>query len=354
MHISQKLLPVLLLTTAFSAMAAAPVTPTDAGRVLQDNQAPGSPNTPLPPPIQAPQAPKQTVPEGATQDIRIKVNEFTFSGNSVISTEKLQATIAEFTNRELNFGELLQVTDKIETLYREAGYFLAQATLPPQKIRSGIIDIVVTEGRLGKVRLEGESRIKPDVLYRYLDKLPTGEVMIEDKLDRQALLASELAGTQIKLDLQAGDTPGTTDVVLVQQATPMFTGRASLDNHGLPATGENRLSVNAALNSPFHLGDRFSTNFIISDSRDLHTYGLRYELPIGGDGWRVNLAKTRAVYSLGGAFTALDANGTADSWRGGVSYPWLRSSPATSAPPPRWCSPWPGCARGRVRWASRR
>ncbi|MFM9914041.1 MAG: ShlB/FhaC/HecB family hemolysin secretion/activation protein [Methylophilaceae bacterium] len=323
-----RLLFPLLLGATFSVLAAAPVTPTDAGRVLQDNQAPGSPNTPLPPPIQAPQTPKQAVPAGAAQDVRVNVSEFAFSGNSVISTEALQAAVAEFTNRELNFGELLQVTDKIETLYHQAGYFLAQATLPPQQIRDGVISIAVTEGKLGKVRLEGESRVKPEVLYHYLDRLPTGEVIIESQLDRQALLASELAGAEIKLDLQAGDDPGTTDVVLVQQATPLFTGRIGLDNYGLPATGENRLSVSAALNSPFHLGDRLSANFIVSDDRNLHTYGLRYELPIGGDGWRVSLAKTRAVYSLGGAFSALNASGTADSWRAGVSYPWLRSRSA--------------------------
>ena len=115
MKITKKLLPALLLTAAFSAIAAAPATPTDAGRALQDNQAPGSPNTPLPPPIQAPQTPKQTAPAGAAQDVRVKVSEFAFSGNSVISTETLQATVAEFTNRELNFGELLQVRRPLES-----------------------------------------------------------------------------------------------------------------------------------------------------------------------------------------------------------------------------------------------
>lgn len=327
MNRTQSLIALLLLAATFSAMAAAPVTPTDAGRVLQDNKpAPATPPA-APPPLKAPEAPKQTVPEGA-QDVRVKVSEFTFSGNSVIATEKLLAAVAEFTGRDLNFGELLQVTDRVEAVYHEAGYFLAQAVLPPQQIRSGAIAIAITEGRLGKVRLEGESRVKPEVLAAYMNRLPSGEVVIESKLDRQALLINELAGLSAKLDMQAGDTPGTTDIILIQEPTPLLTGKVEIDNYGMPATGENRLSINAALNSPLHLGDRLTGNAVASDTGHLHTYGLRYELPIGTDGWNMYLAKSRAVYSLGEGFSALNASGTADSWRAGVGYPWLRSRSA--------------------------
>lgn len=328
MSFAKSALAAPLLVAVFSVFAAAPVTPTDAGRVLQDNKpAPVAPSA-LPAPIQAPQTPKPVLPEGAGQDIRVKATSFTFSGNTVISSEQLQTAVASFAGRELNFGELLQVTDHIEALYHEAGYFLAQAVLPPQQIRSGIIAIAITEGKLGNVRLEGESRISPDVVYRYLDRLPKGQVVTEAALDRQVLLINALAGGTANLDLQAGDDPGTTDVVLAQKTDALFTGRAEIDNYGLPATGENRLSVNVALNSPLHRGDRLTGNIIASDSGHLHTYGIRYELPVGGNGWRMYLAKTRAVYSLGEAFSALNASGTADSWRAGVSYPWLRSRTA--------------------------
>lgn len=327
MNRTQILVATPLLIATLSAFAAAPVTPTDAGRVLQDNKpAPAAPPV-APPPLKAPEAPKPAVPEGA-QDVRVKVSEFTFSGNSVIPTETLKAAVAEFTGRDLNFGELLQVGDRVEAVYHKAGYFLAQAVLPPQQIRSGAIAIAVTEGRLGKVRLEGESRVKPDVLYGYLNRLPSGEVLIDSKLDRQALLINELVGVAAKLDLQAGEALGTTDVILIQEPAPLFTGRVEIDNYGMPATGEKRLSINAALNSPLHIGDRLSGNIVASDTGHLHTYGMRYELPISSDGWRVHIAKSRAVYSLGGAFTALNASGTADSWRGGISYPWLRSRTA--------------------------
>lgn len=313
-----------LATAPLLSYAAGPVPPTDAGRILQESKpAPAAPGA-LPPPIQAPATPKQAVPEGAGQDVRVKVTEFKFSGNSVISEEKLLAAVAEWSGKSLNFGELLQVTDRIETLYHDAGYFLAQATLPPQQIRDGAISIVITEGRLGKTRLEGESRISPDTINKYLDRLPKGEVVTEGPLNRQTLLINDLSGGQASLDMQAGEEAGTTDLVLEQKATPLFTGRINADNFGMPATGEHRVGINAALNSPLHVGDRLSGNVVATGTGNLHTYGLRYDLPIGGDGWKVYLSKSLARYSLGDAFKPLRASGIADSWRAGVSYPLIR------------------------------
>jgi hemolysin activation/secretion protein len=319
---------ILLVFFTAAAHAAAPDVPTDAGRVLKDNlPPPGGPATTPPPALPAPQAPKPATPQGA-EDIRVDVSAFNFTGNTVIPTEKLQAAVAEWAGKPLNFGDLIQVTEKVEAVYRDAGYFLAQAVLPPQQIRSGVISIAITEGRLGKMRIEGTSRVSPETWYRYLDQLPAGEVATEAMLDRQALLINELAGASASLDLQAGEAPGTTDVVLMHQPQPLLAGRINVDNHGLPATGEYRLGLNAALNSPLHRGDRLTGNVVLSNTGNLHTYGLRYELPFGGKGWRAYLDKSRAQYSLGGAFSALDASGTADSWRAGVSYPWLRGRKA--------------------------
>ena len=143
-------------------------------------------------------------------------------------------------------------------------------------------------------------------------------------LERPSLLLNDLAGGGANMDLQAGDEPGTTDIVIIQKADPLFSGRISIDNQGLPATGERRLSLGINLNSPLHMGDKLTGNFSGSNG-NLHTYALNYDLPVGGDGWHVHGGVSRAVYALGGAFSALEASGTADSVRLGASYPYIRS-----------------------------
>ena len=305
---------------------AAPPLPVDAGKVLRDSQ-PAQPAKPSKQKeIKAPAAQKQNV---NSADVTVDVKKITYSGNSALSNEQLDNTTAQWRGRALNFGDLIQMTDAIEAAYHKQGYFLAQATLPPQKIINGVINVVVSEGKLGKVRLEGESRISSDVLYGFLDKLPKDQPLTEAKLERQALLITDLIGGRANVDLQAGEDAGTTDVVLSQTADQLFTGRADIDNYGFPSTGEYRLGLSGSVNSPFHRGDLLSGNFITTNTGNLQAYGLRYDTPIGGDGWHVNLSKTLALYSLGGNFANLNADGRADSWRLGTSYPMLRSRKAS-------------------------
>jgi hemolysin activation/secretion protein len=261
-------------------------------------------------------------------DVHVQVTHFEFTGNSALSTETLRAVVAAWTGRSLNFGELIQAVEAIEARYKEAGYFLAQGYLPPQKIKDGGIEIAISEGRLGEARLEGESRIASDVLYRYLDRLPKDQALVLSTLERQVLLINELAGSHASLDLQAGEKPGSSDVVIAQKPDELITGRLDANNHGLPSTGEKRYGLTLNANSPFTLGERVSLNALTSENRDLTSYTLRGELPIGGDGWRLMATASRAEYSLGGAFSSLEASGTADSLRVGAAYPIIRSRAA--------------------------
>jgi hemolysin activation/secretion protein len=316
----------LTLLMALWAMPVAGQAPPDAGRLLQETRPPPSPERqalPLPP-LQAPATPRSS-PPASGGDTRVQVTHFDFSGNSALSTEVLGTAVAPWAGRSLTFGDLIQAVEAIEARYKEAGFFLAQAYLPPQKIRDGAIEIAISEGRLGETRLEGESRVSSDVLYRYLDRLPKDQALVLATVERQVLLINELAGIRTSLDLQAGENPGSTDIVLAQQTDELISGRLDANNHGAPSTGVRRYGLTLNAGSPFNQGERISANLLSSEDRNLISYSLRGELPVGGDGWRLIATASRAEYSLGGAFANLEASGTADSIRLGAAYPLLRS-----------------------------
>ena len=310
--------------------AQAQVIPPDAGRVLQETQQLAQPRPAAPsalPPIQAP-TPSKPPPPAPAGEAKVNVTHFTFVGNDSLSQEILQAAVEKWANRALNFGELMQAVEAVEARYKAAGYFLAQAYLPPQKIRDGAIEIAVAEGRLGETRLEGESRINSEVIFKYLDRLPKGKAVTMAGVERQILLINELAGGHAALDLQAGEASGSTDIVLTQTTEALMTGRLDVSNHGSPSTGEKRIGLSLTGNSPLNLGDRLSANILTTETGNLASYSLRYELPVGGEGWRLTGAASLAEYSLGGNFAALGASGQARSLRLGAAYPLLRSRAA--------------------------
>ncbi len=304
------------------AIAAAP----DAGQILRDTK----PASPLPPTRQpeeniVPEAAKPVAQPSPSDDVRVTISHFTFTGNVTFSQEVLHAAIADAENKPLNFGELMAVVDKVEAVYKKAGFFLAQAYLPPQKIKDGTIEISVSEGLIGQSRLEGESRIKPEVVFAYLDQLPKGAAVKLTEIERQILLINDLAGSRATLDLQASDEAGKTDIVIAQKQDPLITGRVELNNHGMESTGKNRTGVFLNMNSPLKRGDRLNANWVRSENGDLASYALNYDLPIGAQGLHLNAGTSLSQYSLGGDFASLQASGTVRAYHVGTSYSVLRS-----------------------------
>ena len=305
-----------------AAIAAAP----DAGQILRDTK----PASPLPPTRQpeeniVPEAAKPVAQPSPSDDVRVTISHFTFTGNVTFSQEVLHAAIADAENKPLNFGELMAVVDKVEAVYKKAGFFLAQAYLPPQKIKDGTIEISVSEGLIGQSRLEGESRIKPEVVFAYLDQLPKGAAVKLTEIERQILLINDLAGSRATLDLQASDEAGKTDIVIAQKQDPLITGRVEVNNYGMESTGKNRTGVFLNMNSPLKRGDRLNANWVRSENGDLASYALNYDLPIGAQGLHLNAGTSLSQYSLGGDFASLQASGTVRAYHVGTSYSVLRS-----------------------------
>ena len=275
-------------------------------------------------PILAPeQESKQKSPAG---EVRVMVTRFTFNGNNSISTEQLSGIVADGENKSLNFGELMTIVERVENYYKAAGYFLAQAYLSPQKIQDGSIEISVSEGRLGQARLEGESRVKAAVVYAYLDKLDKGKAVKLAAVERQILLINDLAGSSAKLDVQASEESGFTDIVISQELKSALSGRVELNNHGMPSTGQEHLGLFINDSSPLGLGDRLSGNAMSSNHGNLVSYGLNYELPVGANGWRISSGTSLSQYKIvSDAYKALNLTGTIHAYRIGLTYPFIRS-----------------------------
>ena len=300
----------------------------EVDKILQDATRP-SERAPAPAPLPEitppKELPKPAIPDAAAE-IRINVTRFKFSGNEEIKEATLRAALADSENKALNFGELMAIVDRVEAVYKTAGYFLAQAYLAPQKIKDGEIEINVSEGKLGQTRIEGESRIKPAVIYTLLDQLPKGRAVKLVEVERQVLLINDLAGSSATLDVQASETSGFTDIVIAQKLEPLLSGRVEGNNHGMPATGENRVGVFLNASSPRGLGDRLSANLMRSSNGNIVSYGLNYDLPVGGNGWHLTAGASLSQYKIAsGPSAGLKATGNVKSMRVGAVYPLRRS-----------------------------
>lgn len=278
------------------------------------------------PPLEL-QQPKATVPApGAT---RISPAAFSFTGNTVFSSELLAALLASRLHQSTDLAGLTEAANAVSAYYRQKGYLLTQAYLPEQAFTAegGTVTIAILEARVGRVtvRVEGAGISQAFAENLVAGQLKPGDAVTEYALDKPVLLLRDLAGYEAAATVQPGERPGQADVLVTVQAKgPRFDGSVSVDNHGARTAGAVRAVLNANINNLLGRGDVLALSAQHSDQAGSALYRLGYTVPVGASGARLGLSLARLDYALGKQFEALGASGSADIAGISLSQPLLR------------------------------
>lgn len=310
-----------LLISSCDSFLYAQVAPTDAGRILRDEQ---NRNRSVAPPARA-SIPLKTQEPATAQDAtggpKIRVSSLRFVGNTALDAEKLLASLDISPDRELDLGQLRKLAERVTQVYRQAGYPFAQAVLPKQEIKEGVVVIEVIEGRYGSVAVTGDDRLAAHV-EGYLGALKPGALIEENELQHALLVMSEVPGVTFSPVFSPGALGGTADLKVLASRDDDWHGSAKIDNYGVRFSGAYRLQLEATRAGLFRLGDKVGANLLVTDER-LLLGGARYELPLSFSGLRAFAGYSRTDYQLGAGYQGF--TGLADTWSAGLTYPLLRS-----------------------------
>jgi len=315
----------LLAVTVLSTTAVAADIP-DSGRLLRENVLPPSvaPRKELPK-VNIPVEQKEQAPSG----VRVKVQSFVFTGNTVFSNSELSVFMTSYIGKELTLAELNAAAATITAVYREKGYFLAQAIIPPQTIKSEApIIIQIIEGVLDGVRLETkpvETRTSRTVLQKYISRVPTGRPAEEGVISDMIMRVNELPSISSRILLEPGNSQGTTRGVLEVTEGKPYSISIDTDNHGNYSTGYYRIGSSLELYSPLHRGDLFTVRAQTSFSGDSQSVQAGYILPVSSSGTKVGINYSFVTYKLGESFKSLDASGDAHNVSLNITQPVIRS-----------------------------
>lgn len=304
----------------------------DAGRILKETRPEPPPRPAAPPPTVRPLPPEPT-PAPAPQEsaVKFELKGVRFVGNTVVSTEELNAIAAGKIGQEVTFRDLQEITAGVTQRYRSAGYFLGQAVVPAQEIKDGIVEISVIEGRLGKIRIERAegAPISEERVRSFLTGLPLGAPLTEDALARSMLLLSDLPGITVQSSLAEGEEPGTADLIVEIGLGRRLGFEVDVDNYGIKSAGQVRIGATARVASPFGIGDNLDLRVMLAEANRTNFIRLGYELPVGGAGTRFGVGFANLNYDLGQPFAPLGAEGYARVLNASLFHPFARTRNAT-------------------------
>ena len=281
----------------------------DAGSILESTkQAPSLPRSE--PPV-LPRAPEPRPALGAP-GLKLVVNAFKVTGNTIYPEEVLLEQVKEFVGKEQTIDGLNDAATKVRAYYRERGYFLVQAYLPQQEIKSGVVEIAVIEARVGKVgmNLKEGTRFSEGLVRGIIEShLKEGDIITETGLETPLLLLNDLPNAIVTSEIKPSQTIGSADLLIsVSDAPVSVSGSVDVDNYGNRFTGAIRAGVSFNLANPLALGDQLSYRAFTTDEH-MSFYRVAYVVPVGYWGTRVGVSYATFHYQLGKDFAATQSHG---------------------------------------------
>lgn len=307
------------LATLCTSATSAAAPPPDAGLLQRQAE-----RTLSPAPAAAP--PAGALPAAPASDAgpQFEVLRFELQGVTLLPPQALQDALAPWRGRPLRFDDLQAALRRIVAVYREHGW-LARAELPEQDITEGTVRVQVLEGRFGRLGVLDEGRrADGGFIARMAGRgLEPGQPYPLWRLERGLLLANDLPGVYVDGVLQAGQSPGSSDLILQVDDGPLFGGSLAVGNDGSRYTGRAQAIARLTLDNPGGRGDQLGVTLM--RGQELEYAGASYSLALGASGLRGNLGYTSLHYRLGKEFELLEARGGSRLHRAGLSYPLHRS-----------------------------
>jgi len=304
-----------------SALAQVPLpSPADPSRIEErtspQRPAPGRPEAP-PIPRPAPAA----VPE-ALKGVKMTLTEIRFEGATAIPVERLNAAAAPYLGREITGAEIFELANKLTVLYRNEGYLLSQAIVPPQSLTGGRLTLRVIEGYIAKVHVEAEESVRA-TLVALGERIKASRPLHSGVLERYLLIANDLAGVQLRSVLTPSQTTGAADLTLV--ATVKWgEGYVSLDNYGSKYLGPGQLNASVALNQLIG-NDQLRLSGTTTGNGELGYGQLAYSNVLSADGLRLLLTASQAHTRPGFVLEPFEVRGRAETYIASVGYPLWRT-----------------------------
>jgi len=245
------------------------------------------------------------------------LKEVAIAGATALRPAELQRAYEPYLNKEISIKELETIALAVETAYERKGYLTTGAYIPEQDIKDGKVEIKVSEGRMGALKIEGGRWFSPSLIEKYYHAKKS-HILNVDVLQRDILRLNQNPDLEVKAVLSPGEISGTSDVTLqLQDKFPWHAGVGE-DNQGTRLTGKYRTSYILRSTNLTGLADTLFVDALMS--RDSFGESVSYSVPIGTYGTRVSVDASYFTMTLGEEFRDFDITGQAQIYSPRVTF----------------------------------
>lgn len=194
--------------------------------------------------------------------------------------KKLDESLAPFLGKSFAMNDITAIKKAIISYYQSYERPMVAVQVPEQDVTDGVVQILVTEGILGKITSKGNKWFSDKRLIDAIHLKP-GDPIDERELAKDLTFLGRNPFRKTSAVYTPGEKIGTTDIELITQdrfPARIYTG---VDNTGLENTGKNRVYAG------FNWGNAFGVDQILSyqytaatDFHKFQAHTANYTIPL--------------------------------------------------------------------------
>jgi hemolysin activation/secretion protein len=282
---------------------------------------------PLPQPLpktDKPVLPDQSPPSTTSPTQSIAIRSISVTGNLLFSDVQINKITQPFIGQSLTRDEILsKIVALITKLYLEQGYLTSRAELVSAE--NGDLRIVILEGSLARIDVEGADRLNPDYIRDRI-KLGVTTPLNTAKLEEQLrLLRADPLLDNIEASLRRGTEPAQSILIVrIQEAKNLQVG-LSFDNYSPPSVGSERGSAFVRYRNLTGIGDEITAAYSVSTGAS-NVYDLTYRAPLNPMNGTFQLRIAPNTFKVTDPnFTAFGIRGNSELYEVSLRQPLLRT-----------------------------
>ncbi len=271
--------------------------------------------------------PKELLPETADEGgANFTLTQINLQGVTVFPEPELKRIYYPLLGKSVTLGDLKKIANEITAYYRNKGYILTRAIVPPQRISNGTATIHVVEGYIDGVDIQGGEKHNAALLRAYSSRITSIRPLNNEALERYLLLMDDLTGTTARGVLSPSPTETGASRLTVTLEHKQVDGNVSIDNRGSRFLGPIQYGALVGGNSVLGLSERLQGRVIFSGNFDeLRYYEASYNQPVGPEGTTLRALASYTDTRPGGSLEQFDVEGDTVSFSLSARHPLLRS-----------------------------
>jgi len=218
----------------------------------------------------------------AQATVKFDIWEYQLQGNSLLNVTQIENALYPFLGPERGIEAVEAAAQSLEKAYRTAGYPTIFVDIPEQDVRSGVVTLSVTEGKIGRLRVKGSRYFTLSGIKARVPSLQEGQPLNIPQLQKEISDVNKLSGDlSVAPILKAGKNPGEVDIDLNVKDTLPVHGDLEYNNFNSPDTTRGRLRGSVSYNNLWQKAHGLILSARVSpdDTNELAVYSASYIVP---------------------------------------------------------------------------